>query len=135
MLQRFTDPLVLGQLAVAIFFSILFLQSGLDKVSDWKGNMEWLKGHFGKTFLKGSVPLMTATITAVELVTGLLAAVGAVVLIVNGCAAYIQYSLYLAALAFLMLFFGQRIAKDYAGAASLAIYFGVVMLGLWMVAA
>jgi hypothetical protein len=76
---------------------------------------------------------MTATLTIVELATGLLSLIGAVMLIVSGCVAWIQYGLYLAALAFLMLFFGQRLAKDYAGAASLAIYFGVVLLGLFLV--
>jgi hypothetical protein len=30
----------------------------------------------------------------------------------------------------LSLFFGQRVAKDYAGALSIAVYFGVNVLGL-----
>src|SRR5437763_11178826 len=28
------------------------------KVFDWKGNLEWLNGHFGKTFLRSQVPMM-----------------------------------------------------------------------------
>jgi putative oxidoreductase len=39
-------------------------------------------------------------------------------------------SLCLAMTTFLMLFFGQRVAKDYAGAATIAIYFGVVIGGI-----
>ena len=55
----------------ALFLAILFIQSGLDKVTDWKGNLGWLTGHFEKTFIGGMVPMMLGTITASELATGL----------------------------------------------------------------
>ncbi len=45
----------LPSLFSALLVSILFIQSGLDKVFDWKGNLEWLTGHFSKTFLRGMV--------------------------------------------------------------------------------
>ena len=47
-------PALLG----ALMLGILFIQSGLDKVFDWKGNLEWLNGHFSKTFLGGFVPVL-----------------------------------------------------------------------------
>ena len=50
-------PAIFGALLVAI----LFLQSGLDKVFDWKGNLDWLTGHFAKTFMGRMVPLLLAT--------------------------------------------------------------------------
>jgi hypothetical protein len=59
-------------LFMALLVSILFVQSGLDKVLDWKGNVDWLNGHFSKTFLGGMVPMMLATITLMELATGAL---------------------------------------------------------------
>jgi hypothetical protein len=31
------------------FLAILFLQSGIDKVVDRRGNLEWLNGHFAKS--------------------------------------------------------------------------------------
>ena len=49
----------------ALFVAILFIQSGLDKVFDWKGNLGWLTGHFSKTFVAGMVPMMLVTITEV----------------------------------------------------------------------
>ena len=58
----------------ALFVAILFIQSGLDKVFDWKGNLGWLTGHFSKTFLAGTVPIMLGTITLLEIATGLLSA-------------------------------------------------------------
>ena len=60
----------------ALLTCILFIQSGLDKVFDWKGNLEWLTGHFSKTFLRGTVPPMLATITVMELATGFLSGFG-----------------------------------------------------------
>ena len=42
------DPLLKNLPAVfaALLVAILFIQSALDKVFDWKGNLEWITGHF-----------------------------------------------------------------------------------------
>ena len=74
----------LPALFCALFVCILFLQSGLDKAFDWGGNLSFLKEHFSKTFLAGTVPIMLATITVMELVTGLLAGVGIVYFVLTG---------------------------------------------------
>jgi hypothetical protein len=50
------------EILVLAFLIITFLQSGIDKIVDWKGNLAWLKGHFSKTFLKGMVPAMLAVV-------------------------------------------------------------------------
>src|SRR5207237_9777806 len=71
---------------------ILFIQSGLDKVFDWKGNLEWLNGHFSKTFLKGTVAPMLATITLMETLTGFLAAAGIIYFLVTGSLEPIFYA-------------------------------------------
>ena len=52
------DSLFLIQVFAVSFLAILFLQSGLDKVFDWKGNLEWLKGHFAKSILAGMIPIL-----------------------------------------------------------------------------
>mgnify|MGYP006197717365 CR=1 FL=1 len=52
----------LPALFCALLVSILFIQSGLDKIFDWKGKLCWLTGHFSKTFLNGTVPMMLATL-------------------------------------------------------------------------
>jgi hypothetical protein len=113
----------LPALFAALFVAILFIQSGLDKVFDWKGNLEWLTGHFSKTFLAGMVPMMLGTITLMELATGLLAAIGLVYFLLTGSLALIFYSSVVGAASITALFFGQRIAKDYPGAAVLVPYF------------
>ncbi|HXH71085.1 MAG TPA: hypothetical protein VNI60_12205, partial [Pyrinomonadaceae bacterium] len=101
----------------ALLVSILFIQSGFDKVFDWKGNLEWLTGHFSKTFLSRMVSPMLATITLMEIATGFMSAVGITYFLVSGSTALIFYASILGAASIAALFFGQRVAKDYAGAA------------------
>src|SRR5687767_3982300 len=112
----------------ALFLAILFIQSGLDKVFDWKGNLEWLTGHFSKTFLAPFVLPMVATITILELATGLLAAVGVIYFVVMGSAVLIFWASVIGAVSILGLFFGQRVAKDYPGAAVLIPYFILLLI-------
>ncbi len=121
-------PVLFGALLVAI----LFIQSGLDKVFDFKGNLEWLTGHFSKTFLRGMVFPMLSVITVMELLTGFLAAAGLVYFLVAGSLALIFYAAALGATSLTALFFGQRVAKDYPGAASIVPYFILMMILMWL---
>lgn len=121
-------PALFGALLVAI----LFIQSGLDKVFDWRGNIEWLTGHFSKTFLRGTVPPMLATITLMELATGILSAVGIVYFLITNSVVLIFYASILGAASIVALFFGQRVAKDYAGAAVLIPYFILLVVLMWL---
>jgi uncharacterized membrane protein YphA (DoxX/SURF4 family) len=119
-------------LLAALFTAILFIQSGLDKVFDWKGNLGWLTGHFEKTFVAGMVPIMLATITVMEVATGLLAAAGIVYFLVAGSLSLVFISGVLGALTLTALFFGQRIAKDYPGAAVLVPYFLLTLVLMYL---
>ena len=112
-------PALLGTLLVAI----LFIQSGLDKVFDWKGNIDWLTGHFSKTFLAPFTKVMVAKITVLELATGFGGVAGIIYFIVTGSMIVIFAAAVLGALTIIALFFGQRVAKDYPGAAVLIPYF------------
>ena len=51
----FKDPLVLCQILIAIFISIAFIQSGIDKILDRKRNLEFFKAHFANSFLKNFI--------------------------------------------------------------------------------
>ncbi len=116
----------------ALLVSILFIQSGLDKVSDWRGNLEWLTGHFSKTFLRGTVPVMLGTITIMELATGFLSAAGIVYFLIAKSTVLIFYASALGAASISALFFGQRVAKDYAGAAVLIPYFILLIILMYL---
>lgn len=114
-----------------LFMAVLFLQSGIDKITDWQGNLEWLTQHFAASPLAGVVPAMLATVAVVELVAGGLAAAGVALLLISGDPALATVAAAVAGAVLVMLFFGQRLAKDYEGAAVLATYFILDLLGLY----
>src|SRR5215831_18173918 len=114
-----------------LFLAILFLQSSIDKVIDFRGNQGYLTQHFGNSPLRGAVTPLLLTLTVIELSAGVLCGVGLVELVVLGVARIAFLGLCVASTAFLALFFGQRIAKDYTGAAVLPAYFLVALVGLW----
>ena len=116
----------------SLFLAILFIQSGLDKVFDWKGNLGWLTGHFEKTFIGGTVPIMLGTLTAMELATGILSAAGLIYFLIADSTVLIFWAAALGAASFCALFFGQRLAKDYPGAAVLVPYFLLSLVILYL---
>ena len=122
------------QVLISAFLAVLFLQSGIDKVVDRRGNLEWLRGHFAKSSLARQVPLMMGVITILELSAGILSAVGCVLLLARGDATIAFYGAIVAAVVLLALFFGQRITKDYAGAAILVPYFLLTLFAIYVLA-
>lgn len=122
----------LPELLILIFIAITFLQSGLDKLFDWKGNLEWLTGHFQKTFMSGIVPLLLGVITAMEVLTGILSVVGFISILMGSISLLPLYAMLLAGVTLLMLFFGQRVAKEYAGAFTLTGYLLIVLFGIFI---
>jgi uncharacterized membrane protein YphA (DoxX/SURF4 family) len=120
----------IAQVLAVSFLAILFLQSGLDKVMDKRGNLEWLSSHFANSPFKSFVPVLFFTITVVELLSGILNLFGVVFLLFEGSLVLALYGTILASVALIMLFLGQRIAKDYVGAQSLVSYFILTILTL-----
>jgi len=112
-----------AEILILVFLVITFLQSGIDKITDWKGNLSWLTGHFKDTPMKGIVPLMLGTVLIVEVVAGVLCLIGIYQLGTSGESTMALYGAILSCVALLMLLFGQRMAKDYAGAMTIAVYF------------
>ncbi len=122
------------QTFASAFLAILFLQSGIDKVIDRRGNLEWLKGHFAKSPLAGIVPFMVTTVTILEIVAGALSAVGCAMLFIAHDSTIAFYGASIAGVSILALFFGQRMAKDYAGAATLVPYFLLTLTAIYLLA-
>ena len=131
---RAAEATYLMQIFASAFLAILFLQSGIDKILDRRGNFEWLKGHFAKSPFAGIVPLLLISITILELAAGALSAVGCVLIIVLKDSTIAFYGAILSAAAVTGLFFGQRIAKDYAGAAVLVSYFLLTLIAIYLLA-
>jgi uncharacterized membrane protein YphA (DoxX/SURF4 family) len=124
-----SDHLV--QSAFAAFTAVLFVQSGLDKVFNWKGEKDFYTQHFAKSILKGLVPVLLPVITLVELAAGLLCAIGFFQVLITGNTGFGTAGMLCAVAGLTMLFFGQRVAKDYKGAAVLVPYFLMAALGLF----
>jgi diacylglycerol kinase len=133
-LHTFAQATYLMQIFTAAFLAILFLQSGVDKVVDRGGNLEWLKGHFAKSPLANVVPALLTAITILELAAGVLSGAGCLTLIVLRDSTVAFYGAVISAVAIISLFFGQRIAKDYAGAAVLVPYFLLTLVAIYLLA-
>ena len=122
-------------LLVLAFLAITFLQSGYDKIKDWKGNVEWLNGHFSNTILAKQVPFALGTVLLLEIVSGVLCVSGIIQnimqdVVIRGLG---FYGAILSCVTLLFLLFGQRLAKDYDGARTIVIYFiPAVMLVNWL---
>lgn len=123
---------ITASILVLLFLAVTFVQSAYDKVFGWQGNVEWLKGHFANTsLLKNNVPLALAIILILELATGVLTLVGCAQLLINGDRVFGYYGAVLACITLIFLLLGQRLAKDYDGARTIAIYFVPAVLAVF----
>lgn len=120
------------QVLSSALLAILFLQSGIDKIVDRRGNLEWLKGHFAKSPLAGMVPAMVTIITILEIVAGALSAIGCGLMPFRRDSTLAFYGAVVSALTLVALFFGQRMAKDYPGAATLVPYFLLTLAAIYL---
>ena len=121
-----------ASILILIFLAVTFLQSGYDKVIDWQGNVGWLKGHFEKTFIKNQVPQSLMLILVLEIIAGILCIAGVIQLLMNDVRTFGFYGAIFSSITLIFLLFGQRIAKDYDGARTIAIYFVPAVLGVYL---
>ncbi|QXP51113.1 MULTISPECIES: DoxX family protein [Cellulophaga] len=120
------------EIILLIFLIITFLQSGVDKILDWKGNLGWLKEHFSKSPLKNSVPLLLSIVLITEMIAAFLCIGGIYQLLVENKTVLAFYGALFSCISLLMLLFGQRMAKDYEGAKTIAVYFIPAMFLLFL---
>jgi len=125
------EPELIARLLVTAFFAIAFLQSAIDKLVDRDGNLAYFTDHFKNSPLGDTVPLMLKAITAIEATAGGLCGLGLLTFSFRHRGVGIaELGVAMSAFALVCLFFGQRLAKDYAGAAVIAAYLAVALLGL-----
>jgi len=116
------NPIEIAQIISSLFFSILFFQSGIDKIIDFKGNLIFFTEHFKNTLLRDILSPSLYFLIIIELVTAMINFYGFVYSIFYLDTFFIFLGTVFSSIVFLMLFFGQRIAKDYIGAADITIY-------------
>jgi putative oxidoreductase len=123
-------------LFISLFFTILFLQSGIDKIVSFSGNLNYFKDHFKNTFFRNHVKFLLLVITLLECVTGCLflyccvATIWSKSFFLLGPILIYFLAICFALLTLSCLFLGQRLAQDYAGAVNLGIYFLIALVGL-----
>tara|TARA_B110000444_G_C18810352_1_gene582233 strand:+ start:794 stop:1192 length:399 start_codon:yes stop_codon:yes gene_type:complete len=122
------------EVLILLFLIITFLQSGIDKLVDWKGNLSFIKGHFKNSPLKNMVPLLLAIILILEILASVLMIIGVYQLYTSELKEMASLGVQLSALSLIFLLIGQRLAKDYAGAMTLAVYFIIAIIGLTLLA-
>ena len=121
-----------AEVLLLIFLIITFIQSGIDKLLDWKGNVSFIKEHFKNSPLKNTVPLLLGVILIVEIVAGFLMSIGVYELYTSEAKEIALLGVELSAIALIFLLIGQRLAKDYAGAMSLGVYFIIAVGGVFL---
>ena len=115
---------------ILLFLIVTFLQSGVDKLIDWRGNLSFIIGHFKNSPLKNSVPLLLGIILIMEILASLLMIIGIYQLHTSELKEIAILGVMLSGLSLIFLLIGQRLAKDYAGAMTLAVYFIITIIGL-----
>jgi uncharacterized membrane protein YphA (DoxX/SURF4 family) len=121
-----------ASILVLLFLAVTFIQSAYDKIFGWQENVDWLKGHFANTsLLKNNVPFSLGIILILELITGVLTLVGCVELLINDGRIFAFYSAVFSCITLILLLLGQRLAKDYDGARTIAIYFVPSVLAVY----
>lgn len=120
------------EILILLFLTVTFLQSGIDKISDWRGNVDFIKEHFANSPLKNYVSPLLAIIAVMELVSGAMMLVGIFHLATTGARQVALQGTEIAALCLIFLLIGQRLAKDYAGAMTLAVYFIIAIFGVFL---
>lgn len=122
------------QILISAFLAILFLQSGIDKIVDRRGNRAYLDQHFAKSPLAGTVGPMFAVVTILEVSAGALSGVGCVLIVLARDSTVAYLGAVVGGINLTALFFGQRVAKDYVGAAALVPYFLLALSAIYLLA-
>ena len=118
------------QVLIALFLGVAMTQSGFDKIIDWKGNKSFLIEHFSKAFLSRFITPLLLVVLILELAGGIICFIGVGEVFIYNNNQLIKVGLIIIAIDLISLFFGQRLAKDYDGAAVLVNYFILTIIGL-----
>ena len=119
------------RITISIFLATIFLQSGLDKILNWDVELGWMSKQFENTPLAGSLQIGLFVVTILEIFGGGLSALGVLwILFRDGHSVGLLGAMF-CSFSLCILMFGQRISKNYEGAASLVPYFILSSLGFY----
>lgn len=118
-------------LFILTFLSIVFIQSALDKIFNWKGNLEFTTSTLTNKFPPMLVRFALLNVLLLEFTGGFGSLGGVVEIMVGNSTLYIaKLGTITSSLALLILLLGQRISQNYVDAKTIVIYFIVCLFGL-----
>ncbi|APZ45690.1 DoxX family protein [Polaribacter reichenbachii] len=120
------------EVLILLFLIITFILSSVEKLLDWKGNVSFIKDHFKNSPLKNSVPLLLTILLVIEIIASVLMITGVFQIYISEAKEIALLGLELSAISLIFMLIGQRLAKDYPGAMSLAVYFIINLLGVYL---
>lgn len=120
----------LARVAVSGFLAVLFLQAGLDKVLDRKGNRMRYQVVFGGTPMRRPAKAWLTLLTLSEVLAGIVSAAGCLSMLLAKSHGMALAGAVLGTLSIVWLFFGLRLARDYTGASATVPYFVTCLAAL-----
>ena len=118
------------EILILFFLIITFVLSALEKIFDWKGNVNFIENHFKNSPFKNKVPFLLAILLILEIAACFLMAFGVYQLYTSEIKEIALLGVELSAISLLLMLIGQRLAKDYPGAMSLGVYFIITLFGV-----
>lgn len=121
-----------AQIFILIYLIITFAYSAFEKILQWKASVVYYTEHFKETFLKNSMPFLIKLVIVIEIIAVIVCLIGLINLLFYHEEQLAFYGLILMAITLIGLMFGQRIAKDYAGAMNITVYFILTVIGIFL---
>ena len=92
-----------------LFLVDTFFQSGIDKITDWKGNVAFISDHFKNSPLKNIVPLLVGILLVLELLASFLMITGIYELTTSGAKEFAQLGAELASISLIFIAYFDQI--------------------------
>ena len=118
-------------LFILTFMSIVFIQSALDKIFNWKENLEFTTSTLTNIFPPLLVRFALLNVLLLEFAGGFGSLGGLIEILLGSSTLFIaKLGIMTSTIALLILLIGQRISKNYVDAKTIVIYFIVCLFGL-----
>lgn len=121
-----------AEIFILLFFIVTYFFSVLEKVTDWKNTVSYYTNHFKKTILCKMIPLLLINVIAFEITAVILLTIGLYFTVTEGSLLIAKVGFEISAIILLLFLVGQRLAKDYAGAMNITVYFILNVIGIYL---
>jgi hypothetical protein len=121
-----------AEILILLFLTITFGISIIEKLTDWKGTISYIKENYKNTFLKNYISISIALLVFLEILTCYFLIRGNYQLIKFENTETALIGTLFSCVTLLYMLIGQRIAKDYPGATSLTVYFILSVFGVFL---